>query len=314
MLKHNRFLITGGAGFLGSAIARQLLGHGAEAVLIDNFSSGSFRNIEQFSFYEKCTFVYGDVRNDEHTGRLVEDCDAVVHLAANHGAGPLTADAMECVFNNLKCTEIVLRLAWKYGKRVFLASDAGQPYVQAGQPLTPGAAKIVDEYASSLLAARGLDIVVGRFRNIIGPQQTSRFAGEIPAMISCALDDFPIIINSGPDIPRSYCAAGDAAEAVGRLLDSDNIRGYFDIVGGGWYTLRRLAGMIVRMSGSRSVIHAEPPPGMPPPESSDTTTEDLRITSETGWRPKIPIESVIGEMIEYERIRRDRYGTASGAI
>ncbi len=116
--------ITGGAGFIGSHLAERLLKEGNKVLVIDNLSTGSLENIESFKEHSGFEFVEGDIRNAELMEPLVEQSEAVFHLAAAVGVKLIVEDPVHTIETNIGGTEIVLDIANKFGKKILIASSS----------------------------------------------------------------------------------------------------------------------------------------------------------------------------------------------
>ncbi len=117
-------LVTGGAGFIGSHLAERLLGDCHQVAVVDDLSTGSLENIENFKEHADFEFVTGDIRNAELMEPIVKQCDMVFHLAAAVGVRLIAEDPVHTIETNIGGTEIVLDLANKFGKKILIASSS----------------------------------------------------------------------------------------------------------------------------------------------------------------------------------------------
>jgi len=117
-------LITGGAGFIGSHLAERLLQTGHKVIAIDNLSTGSLRNLKNIEKDSRFRFVYDNVRNSEMMHVLIEQCDAVFHLAAAVGVRLIVEQPVHTIETNIHGSEVVLEIANKFRRRVLITSSS----------------------------------------------------------------------------------------------------------------------------------------------------------------------------------------------
>jgi UDP-glucose 4-epimerase len=182
-------LVTGGAGFIGSHLAEQLLKDGQEVKVIDNLSTGSLKNIESFKSKPKFDFVEGDVRNAGLMETLVEQSDVVFHLAAAVGVKLIADRPVHTIETNIGGTEVMLDVANKFGKKILIASSSEVYGKNETVPFSEdddivlgstslsrwsyACSKAIDEFLGlAFYQQYGLGVVIGRFFNTIGPRQT----------------------------------------------------------------------------------------------------------------------------------------------
>jgi UDP-glucose 4-epimerase len=200
-----RFLVTGGAGFIGSHLCDELVSRGHEVHVLDDLSTGSMDNIRHLKGQPKFDYTIESAANTPIVAELVDGADVVYHLAAAVGVQLIVESPVRTIETNVHCTEVVLAQASKKRKPVFIASTSevygkspNLPYREDGD-LTLGAtvrgrwsyacSKAIDEFlALAHWKERGLPTIVGRLFNTVGPRQTGRYGMVIPTFVQQALD------------------------------------------------------------------------------------------------------------------------------
>ncbi len=245
-----KYLVTGGAGFIGSHIVCALLEQGDFVRILDNFSSGKRENVARIANSPHLEILEGDIRNPTETAAAVKDIDIIFHEAAFVSVPQSMEDPLPCFEINQRGTEIVLESARKAGvKRLVLASSAavyGDSDVRCDElnPLRPfspyAVSKRVDElYAEMYTRSFGLDVVALRYFNVYGPRQRpdSMYAAAVPIFTRRLLDGKPVTIygDGGQtrdlvyvgDIVRANLAASEHPDAPGQIFNvctGDEIR------------------------------------------------------------------------------------------
>ena len=206
-----RFLITGGAGFIGSHLAERLLARGDEVLLFDNLSTGCMENIRHLKNNDRMHYFLDSIENRQLLAELVDESDAVFHLAAAVGVRLIVESPVRTIETNVNGTQMVLEAAYKKRKRVFIASTS-EVYGKSMQvpfhedaDLVLGAtnmgrwayaaSKALDEFlALSYWKEKKQPVVVARFFNTVGPRQTGRYGMVLPNFVSQALNAEPITV------------------------------------------------------------------------------------------------------------------------
>ena len=202
-------LITGGAGFIGSHLAGKLLAEGHDIVVIDDLSTGKKDNIDHYVGNNHFMFHAGSARDLYVMSPLVEQCDIVYHLAAAVGVQLILDKPVHTIETNIHSTEIVLQLANQYKKKVLIASSSevyGKseqiPFSEDGDMVLGATqhsrwayacSKAIDEFLSFAYTEQyGLEVVITRFFNVIGPRQTGQYGMVVPRFVAKALKNEPL--------------------------------------------------------------------------------------------------------------------------
>jgi UDP-glucose 4-epimerase len=229
------FLITGGAGFIGSHLAERLLQRGDRVVLLDNLSTGSMDNIRHLKSHAQLQYHLDNIENRQLVAELVDDADVVVHLAAAVGVKLIVESPVRTIETNVNGTQMILEAAAKKRKLVVTASTSevygkstNIPFREDADlvlgPTTKGrwsyaASKALDEFlALSYWKEKKLPVIVVRFFNTVGPRQTGRYGMVLPNFVKAALDNSTIQIYGDGKQSRCFCDVRDTVESLLRLI------------------------------------------------------------------------------------------------
>ncbi len=313
-----KYLITGGAGFIGSHLTEALVGRGDKVVILDNFLTSSMDNLKQVK--EKINLVEGNILDQKLVRKLVSESDYIVHLAAALGVFNIVNKPLESLKTNLKGSEIVLEAADKYKKPVLIASTS-EVYGKndkvplseeddriIGHPLKSrwsySEAKAVDEsLAYFYYLDNSLPIRIVRFFNTVGPRQVGNYGMVVPRFVSAALKNQPLQIYGNGDQIRCFCHVDDAVRALLLVMDSDEAVGnVFNIGNNQQISILELAKKIIKITGSKSEIVKIPyseayPEGF---EDMQRRVPDIsKIKNALGWTPQIGLDQIIKDIAAF---------------
>ncbi|MHC4432294.1 MAG: GDP-mannose 4,6-dehydratase [Planctomycetota bacterium] len=314
-----RVLVTGGAGFIGSHLTEWLLEDAHQVTVVDDLSTGSPENIENFKEHADFEFVTGDIRNAELMEPVVERCDVIFHLAAAVGVRLIAEDPVHTIETNIGGTEIVLDLANKFGKKILIASSSevygksvNVPFredddIVLGSTTMPrwayACSKAIDEFLGlAFYQQYGLGVVIARFFNTIGPRQTGQYGMVVPRFIQMALNDEPVLIYGTGKQTRCFCYVADVVEAVIRLMNCEQAAGRVYNVGSSEeISIEELADKIIEMTGSRSQKQF-----VPYEVAYGRAIEDMmrrvpsleRIKEAVGWESRTDLEEILRVITE----------------
>ena len=319
-------LITGGAGFIGSHLAERLLKDGSKVVVIDNLSTGSSKNIESFKERSDFEFVAGDICNAELMESLVEQCDVIFHLAAAVGVKLIAEDPVHTIETNIGGTEIVLDIANKFGKKTLIASSSevygkseAVPFSEDGDIVlgstslsrwSYACSKAIDEFLGlAFYQQYGLNVVIGRFFNTIGPRQTGQYGMVVPRFVQRALKDEPVLIYGTGKQSRCFCYVADIVEAVIKLMNCEQAPGtVYNIGSSQEITIEELADKIIEMTGSKSkkqFVSYEVAYGRPIEDMMRRVPNVEQIKKTIGWEPKTSLTETLQVIIDNEKRKMD---------
>src|SRR5687768_17044483 len=244
-----RALITGGAGFIGSHLAESLLADGWEVYALDDLSTGSIENVSHLLDRDDFHLIVDSVLAPAVVNELVHKCDVVYHLAAAVGVRLIVEQPVHTLVTNVQGTEVVLEHCNRFEKRVLIASTS-EVYGDHREevPLAEDSRRIYGPtttrrwaYADSkamdeLLTLayhqeRGLDAVIVRLFNTVGPRQSGQYGMVIPRFVERALSGGPLEIHGDGTQTRCFCHVADTVRALTALMDERSITGEIFNVG-----------------------------------------------------------------------------------
>ncbi len=314
-----RVLVTGGAGFIGSHLTERLLEGGHEVAAIDNLSTGSLKNIENHREHSGFEFVMGDIRNAELMEPLVKHSDMIFHLAAAVGVKLIVEDPVLTIETNISGTEIVLDMANKFSKKIFLASSSevygkseAVPFLEEDDVVLGSTSfsrwayacsKAIDEFLGlAFYQQYGLNVVIGRFFNTIGPRQTGQYGMVVPRFVQRALKDEPIQICGTGKQTRCFCYVNDLVGAVIKLMNCEHAAGkVYNIGSDEEISIEELADKIIEMTGSKSrkeFVPYELVYGRPIDDMMRRVPGLERIKETVGWESKTSLDEILQVIIE----------------
>ncbi|MHC4424781.1 MAG: SDR family NAD(P)-dependent oxidoreductase [Planctomycetota bacterium] len=319
-----RVLVTGGAGFIGSHLAERLLKDGNEVAVIDNLSTGSLKNLENFKEHSGFEFVVGDIRSAELMEPLVENSDMIFHLAAAVGVRLIAEDPVHTIETNIGGTEIVLDIANKFGKKILIASSSEVYGKSEAVPFREdddivlgstslsrwsyACSKAIDEFLGLAFHQQyGLDVVISRFFNTIGPRQTGLYGMVVPRFVQMALKNEPVLIYGTGKQTRCFCYVGDVVEAVIHLMNCEQAAGrVYNIGSTEEIAIEELADKIIEMTGSKSkkqFVPYEVAYGRPIEDMMRRLPSLERIKETVGWEPKTSLTKTLRVAIDDEKLK-----------
>jgi UDP-glucose 4-epimerase len=322
-----RYLITGGAGFIGSHLAERLVDRGDSVVLLDNLSTGSMENIRHLKASPLMQYHLDTIDNRQLVAELVDDADVIVHLAAAVGVKLIVESPVHTIETNVNGTQRILEAACRKRKLVLVAStsevygkNTNVPFYEDSDLVlgatTKGrwsyaASKALDEFlALSYWKEKKLPVVVVRLFNTVGPRQTGRYGMVLPNFVKAALDNSTISIFGNGKQSRCFCDVRDTVEALMRLMGTDKAVGEVTNIGNTEeITIENLASAVKERIGSSSAIEYVPydkayEPGFEDMMRRVPSVEKLfRLT---GFRPQTPLTEIIDRVTQSFRAKQER--------
>jgi UDP-glucose 4-epimerase len=314
-------LITGGSGFIGSHLADRLIENGDEVYVIDDVTTGRTENIAHLKDHPRFHLILDSVMNEAIMNELVNRVDHIYHLAAVVGVKLVVESPVRTLETNLKGSEMVLKLAHQFKKKVFLASTSevyGRHY--ENKPLSEtderiygptvvgrwsyAGAKAIDEFlALAYHNERGLEVVIGRFFNTVGPRQTGQYGMVIPRFVQAALEGRPIDVYGDGKQTRSFTYVGDAVWAITHLMRLDEANGeIFNVGNGEQISIGDLAVKVKEMTNSKSEIRTIPYEtayGQGFEDMEFRTPNIEKLSRYTGYAPSVNLEGILERVIAY---------------
>jgi len=309
-----RYLITGGAGFIGSHLAERLLDRGDRVVLLDNLSTGSVENIRSFKDSQRLEYHLDSIENRHLVAELVDDAEVIIHLAAAVGVRLIVESPVRTIETNVNGTQRILEAAAKKRKLVLTASTS-EVYGKSTQvpfreeadlvlgPTTKGrwsyaASKALDEFlALSYWKEKKVPVIIVRLFNTVGPRQTGRYGMVVPNFVGQALENAQISVYGDGKQSRCFCDVRDTVESLLRLMDSDRAVGEVVNVGNTEeISIEDLAKTVkLRTQSSSEIVY------VPYDQAYEPGFEDMmrrvpcvdKLQSLTGFRPQTPLSEII---------------------
>lgn len=321
-LSPRSFLITGGAGFIGSHLTDRLLADGHSVTALDNFETGESANLESARASSRFELVEGSILDADLVDKLVASHDVTVHLAAAVGVARIVNDTLQSFITNVRGSEIVLEAATKHGKRLLLASTSEVYGKCTAFPLNEGAGVVVGDlrinrwsyaigkatdeiFAMAMHRERGLNVTIARFFNTVGPRQSKAYGMVIPRLVSQAVAGQPMSVHGDGQQSRCFCHVVDAVDAVVRLLADDATIGeVFNVGATEEVSILGLANLIKERAGSSSNVELVPYSTAYPSGFEDIARrvpDTSAIHGAIGWAPERSLLQIVDETIAYFR-------------
>ncbi len=318
----NRFLITGGAGFIGSHLAEALLARGDEVYVIDDLSTGAIANLDGVRDNPRFHYTIDSIMNRGALAEMIDRVDGVFHLAAAVGVRLIFEHPVETIETNIRGTEHVLELAARKQKKVLIASTSevyGKgvrvPFGE-GDDLLLGpttcprwayaCSKAIDEFlAIAYWRERKMPTVVCRFFNTVGPRQTGRYGMVIPRLVGQALRGEPLTVYGDGSQSRCFTHVRDTVRAVTALMETDAANGeVFNIGNPQEISIVDLARRIIELTGSKSEIKFISFENAYGPDFEDMARripDTAKLAKTISWSNLISLEEILRSVIDHLR-------------
>jgi nucleoside-diphosphate-sugar epimerase len=317
-----RYLVTGGAGFIGSHLCDALTKQGHEVLIVDDLSTGRRENVYPLLGSLRAEFVEGDVRDEGLVFELMDATDACVHLAASVGVDLVVGRPVDTLLRNVRGTDTVLSAAAALGRKTLFASTSEIYGKSDGSPLSEDCGRVYGStakarwnYATSKSFGEALALgyhqelgapnIVIRFFNTVGPRQTGKYGMVLPRFVCQAAAGEPLTVYGDGTQTRCFAHVHDVVDALIHLLETDS--GFGQVFNIGSHTsisILDLARRVIERSGSDSEIRF-----VPYEEAYGDGFEELgrrrpdtsALRELTGWSPGRTIDDAIDDVILFER-------------
>ncbi len=312
------FLVTGGAGFIGSHLVEALLDRGHLVVALDNLFTGRLRNLDNVGQHPNFRFVHGSVLDELMVDELVHEADVVVHLAAAVGVRLIVDRPLRSFTTNIRGSETVIEAAHRYRRRILLASTSEVYGKNGAVPLGEGAdrilgspsiarwaystAKAVDEIlAYAYYRERDLPTTVVRLFNTVGPRQSPAYGMVIPRLVRQAVSGEPLTVYGDGLQTRCFCHVADVVDGIIRLINNPQTHGQvYNLGSQEEISILDLARRIAERAQSPSPIEL-----IPYSEAYAEGFEDMRrrvpdttkMRELTGWAPTKSLDDILAETL-----------------
>jgi len=314
-----RYLITGGAGFIGSHLAEAFVARGDDVIVVDNLSTGAERNIEGLRTNEKFRLVLGSVTDGVLVDELVGACDVVVHLASAVGVKLVVEHPARSLRAIVAGTENVLEAAHRYRTPVFVTSTSevygkysGKMHEGADRVIGPTSVgrwaysigKSVDEVlAFASWREHGIPTIVARLFNTVGPRQSGAYGMVVPRFVANALLGRDLEIHGTGEQTRCFCDVSDVVRGVLALIDEPKAAGEaFNVGSEEEVSIAELADRVIAAAGSSSSRRMVPYDQLYGDQFEDIprrVPDTAKVRGLTGWAPAHDLDSIIKRTIAY---------------
>jgi len=315
-----KVLITGGAGFIGSHLADFFILNGDQVIILDNLTTGSKDNLRGPA--SKAKLMIGDIRNQELVEQLVNESDLVLHMAAALGVDNIMSNTIESISTNIYGSEVVLKAASKFKKRIVIASTSEIYGKNPNQPLsetddrvlgTPqnfrwsySDAKAIEEAVARVLyLEEGLPVTTIRFFNTVGPRQSGNYGMVVARFVDSALQNNDLKVFGDGKQTRVFCHVSDAVSGVLDIIASPKSIGeVYNLGGEGEISILDLAEKVINLTGSKSRIVMVPYIEAYPDGYEDMqrrVPDTSKLHGLTGWSAKHNLDQAIIDIAEHLR-------------
>ena len=302
-----KYIVTGGAGFIGSYIVKKLVARGDSVTVIDNLNTGKEENLE--SVRNKIVFLKDNVLNMNLLEKETRNVDGIFHQAALASVQDSFSKRDEYYDVNVKGTENILKLAKKNNFKVVYASSSsvyGNPEQipikesDAKNPINPYAeTKLKKEELAIKYSEMGVKVIGLRYFNVFGKGQSKEYAGVLKLFLERIRDKLPPKVNGDGTQFRDFVYVEDVVNANILSMDSEISHGFFNVGTNSSITILDLAKIIIKSSG----LHIEPVFGPALKGDVQGTIANIDLIKEKiGWKPTVVLEEWIDEIISTNKI------------
>lgn len=317
-----KFLVTGGAGFIGSHLVEELLRKKDQVIVLDNLSTGRYENIEYLIDSKDFEFVEGDILDADLVDKFAEKADGIFHLAAAVGVELIVKKPLESLTTNIKGSEIVLDAALRYRKKILIASTSEIYGKNTNGPLKEeddrilgstlksrwsySTAKAVDEMLAYIYwKEKKLPSIIVRLFNTVGPRQSEAYGMVIPRFIKQALNNEPITIYGSGKQSRCFLHVKYAVSAISDLMSNQNAIGeVFNIGSQEEVTIEELAKKIIQITNSKSELKY-----ISYDEAYEAGFEDMqrrvpdisKVKKLINFDPSMKLNEIVKDIIRYKK-------------
>lgn len=311
-------LVTGGAGFIGSHLTEYLLARGHSVSVLDDLSTGREKNLAAVAKHPRLSIRQGSITDPILLADAVRGVEVIFHLAAAVGVRLVADDPVRTIETNIYPTEVLLRLAVQGKQKFFLASTSEvfgknpkerwteEDDLQLGATSHPrwayGCSKAIDEFLALAYHRKfGLEVVVGRFFNVVGPRQVGHYGMVIPRFVDQARAGGPVVVYDDGEQVRCFAHVREVVDAVARLMEIPAAVGrVFNIGSDQAVSIRELAREVIQRVDPKVSIKY-----VPYAEAYGADFEDVRrrvpdltrLEQTLGSKPHLSLGEILDDII-----------------
>lgn len=317
-----RILVTGGNGFIGSHLTERLLGQGHEVTVVDDLSTGQLQNLEAAIGHPSLKIIHADLGNPDLVRNVCDGIDRVYHLAAAVGVALIAKQPIQTIHRNIYPTQLLLeelRRQKQSGRDIsmFLASTS-EVYgknpksvwnenddLVFGATTKPrwsyGASKAIDEFlALACVRECDMQVVIGRFFNVVGPRQSGAYGMVLPRFVTAAMQGQPLIVHDDGRQERCFAHVDDVIGAVTRLMDTPEAYGRIYNIGADQaVSILEMAERVIAIVNPKASIQFQSYA-----QAYDEDFEDIRrrvpdlsrLAQTIGYRPTFTLDDIIRDV------------------
>jgi len=332
-----RYLITGGAGFIGSHLADALVARGDDVLILDDLSTGRVENVAGALASGRAELVEGSVCEVSLVDECLESTDACFHLASAVGVKLIVERSVDTLNRSVRGAQVVTEGAHRLGRRLLFASTSEIYGKNSSDALTEESDRILgppsiarwsysigkafgESIALGYHREREADTVVVRLFNTVGPRQTGLYGMVLPRFVGQALRGEDLTVYGDGSQSRCFAHVQDTTRALVMLMDEEGARGTaFNVGRADEITIRELAETVIERIGSSSGIVAVPYEeayGEGFEELGRRRPDTTALEQMTGWQAKLGVENAIDDVAAFERARiaSDSLPTSNGEV
>jgi UDP-glucose 4-epimerase len=322
---NERYLITGGAGFIGSHLAEHLVGRGHSVVVLDDLSTGRLENLRALRGNPRFQFVRDTVENETTVNNLVAAADRVFHLASAVGVQLIVDEPVRTIRTIVRGTEVVLEAAFRYGRPVLITSSSevyGKgmrvPFDEEDDVVMGPTrhsrwcyayAKGIDEFLGLAYHRQfGLPVVIVRLFNTVGPRQVGMYGMVLPRFVEAALQGRTLQVFGTGEQTRCFAHVSDIVGAVVQLIAHEGaFGGVFNLGGEEEVSINALAQRVIAAAASSSTIRHisyEEAYGQPFDDLARRVPALGKVRGLIGYKPQYNLDQIIASVIEQYQASR----------
>ena len=317
-----RFLVTGGAGFIGSHLAERLAAAGHAVTILDDLSTGRSANLAAVAGHPRVQIVRDSVEHEATVGTLMSQCDAVFHLAAAVGVQLIVDQPVRTLRSIIHGTEVVLESANRYGRPVLITSSSEVYGKGARVPFSEdddvvmgptrhtrwcyAYAKGIDEFLGLAYHKQfGLAVTIVRLFNTVGPRQVGQYGMVLPRFAAAAVAGRPVQVYGDGTQTRCFCHVSDVVGALVQLMETPAAAGQvFNVGGDQEITILDLARRVIAAAGSASgveFVSYEQAYGQAFDDLRRRVPQLDRVRKTIGFAPDYSLDQIIRAVVDDQR-------------